>query len=532
MVNPEDGTMDTHTASSARKATIVGLVVAAILVFGFGASIALADATDQPQFCMNACHEMKPYGAAHSGGAHKDVACVDCHVDQGLVPRMAHKIVALKEVQSHFFGEPTFPMARTEMEPIPNERCIRCHEKIVIDTTGFDHNKHASGRECASCHQDAGHSVTTTALATAGILNAANARIAEASRTAASGDGTASVPGHIAVPCSSCHDMAQTGCGTCHKPKHASRGSITCDTCHKPGVAFVFSHPQSTECGTCHKPPAEHRGGQCGDCHTQAGKNWTFEHAAKDNCDSCHKPPANHRSGECQTCHKNGGVTWAFTHPNSANCTSCHNVPGGHRSGSCTTCHQAGVSWAFRHPNSASCTSCHNRPSGHRAGSCASCHRNVGRSWAFTHPKSSSCASCHNRPSGHRSGSCTTCHKAGASWRFSHPGSGAKCLSCHSAPGGHRTSSCSSCHRTGVNWAFRHPSSTSCSSCHKAPSGHYGSTCSSCHSPSRAWSSATFSHPRVPGGEHTYRSFACSKCHPSGPPRVYCSCHNGNPPDD
>jgi hypothetical protein len=118
----------------------------------------------------------------------------------------------------------------------------------------------------------------------------------------------------------------------------------------------------------------------------------------------------------------------------------------------------------------------------------------VGSRWVFRHPSSTSCASCHSRPAGHRAGACATCHRTPGSFRFTHP------------------------------------SSKSCSSCHTAPASHYGTSCANCHSPSRAWRSATFSHPSIPGGEHTYRSFACTKCHPSGPPAVYCSCHGGRPP--
>jgi hypothetical protein len=83
-----------------------------------------------------------------------------------------------------------------------------------------------------------------------------------------------------------------------------------------------------------------------------------------------------------------------------------------------------------------------------------------------------------------------------------------------------------------VSWKFKHPTSTSCASCHSAPRGHYGTACSSCHTPSASWGSATFNHPRVPGGEHTYRSFACANCHPSGYSSYSClKCHDSNNPD-
>ena len=104
------------------------------------------------------------------------------------------------------------------------------------------------------------------------------------------------------------------------------------------------------------------------------------------------------------------------------------------------------------------------------------------------------------------------------------------CSTCHKAPGGHRGGACESCHRNaGRSWAFSHPTSTSCASCHRAPANHYGTSCRSCHGPSRAWSNATFSHPQL--REHTYRSFACSSCHPSGYASASCtSCHKSGAP--
>jgi len=62
----------------------------------------------------------------------------------------------------------------------------------------------------------------------------------------------------------------------------------------------------------------------------------------------------------------------------------------------------------------------------------------------------------------------------------------------------------------------------------KIPVRGTGTSCASCHKPLVAWTKATFSHPSA--GEHSYRSFACVKCHPNGYSTAYCSCHGGNPP--
>jgi len=555
------------------------IAMATIVVVGVMAFVGIARATDQPSFCRSACHEMEPFHDAWSEGPHAGISCIECHVDAGNIERMKHKVVALQEVAAHVAGDPKFP--QNEPANVPSERCLRCHTDIKVAISGFSHDEHKARGECVMCHSTAGHSVSVAALKEAGIYNAEATQTAETTKSAVVDNGKANLPGHVAVPCSRCHDMAATGCAKCHTPKHvdnADRGT-ECTTCHATGEQFVFTHPQRTDCGTCHKPksekhtwtqecttchvagagvsfafthpasedcqschtaPAKHRDGACTQCHKNRGANWAFTHPSSGTCATCHARPAGHKAGACQACHRNTGVNWAYSHPGSgASCIGCHARPAGHKAGACQSCHRnAGANWAFAHPGSGSkCTSCHNRPAKHRSGSCVSCHTAVGKSWAFKHPSSkSNCGSCHPRPAGHRSGSCTTCHSVGKSWSFKHPGNGASCANCHPRPGGHNGGACQNCHSVGSKWVFDHPNSTSCSSCHKAPGGHYGTSCVSCHSPSRSWKSATFSHPRVPGGEHTYKSFACTKCHPSSGtgPGHFCSCHGNTtgPKDD
>jgi hypothetical protein len=514
---------------------ISAILALAILAVGF---VAVAKATDSPTFCGSACHEMGPYHTAWSTGAHKDIACVDCHVDADNVAKLKHKFVALQEVVDHVKGGVTFPLSTAP--EVPDSRCLRCHANIVVKQAGFSHADHAKRGPCVKCHAEAGHKVSSVALQTAGILNVAYKHAVEPTVSATPGNGPKpAIPGHKIVECTNCHDMTAMKCADCHTPgpKHENRPT-DCTVCHQPGVKFVFTHPQRADCVTCHTPPANMKPvhswkGDCTQCHKSApGVDWKFTHPQVNTCGDCHARPANHKwDGTCTDCHKAGpGKSFAFSHPGNANCETCHARPAGHKSGSCTTCHHnAGRSWAFSHPSSsANCTTCHAKPSSHSGrDNCTQCHR-TGVSWSFNHPsRGANCASCHNRPSGHRSGSCQTCHKnVGKSWSFSHPGSGASCASCHKRPGSHASGSCQNCHRNaGKSWAFSHPSSNSCSSCHTPPSNHYGTNCGSCHTAGTSWKNTHFSHPAIPRGEHTYKSFACSKCHPSGPPAFFCTCH-------
>jgi len=128
---------------------------------------------------------------------------------------------------------------------------------------------------------------------------------------------------------------------------------------------------------------------------------------------------------------------------------------------------------------------------------------------------------------GHPEIRCTECHDLQAS----------PCSGCHEAPSEPPHSAyeqeCPACHKPVTEWAFIHPGAQSrCGDCHVLPDDHPNTnkrSCTDCHRASgESWS---FRHPGV-GEEHSYRSFACDKCHPSSLSRVSCTCHGGNPPED
>jgi hypothetical protein len=520
------------------------LLALVILAAGF---VGVAKATDSPTFCGSACHEMGPYHTAWSNGAHKNIACVQCHVDPSLTAQLQHKFVALRQLIDHVKGAPSFPLATAP--DVPDSRCVRCHQHIVVNVTGFSHADHANRGPCIKCHADAGHDVTTVALKQAGILNVAYLHTVDPTATATPGGGKADIVGHITVACSKCHDMAAMTCATCHTPgaNHTNR-SNDCTICHAPGPKFVFTHPQRPDCVTCHTPPNNLKPPHpavkidCTACHLSGpGVDWKFTHPQITTCGDCHARPANltpahPTTGECTTCHKAGpGKSWAFTHPSTNTCQDCHSRPSNltpphPTTGDCTNCHHnPGGSWAFSHPSaSADCTTCHTKPAathGNRT-DCPQCHV-VGVTWTFSHPsRGASCADCHSRPANHHTGTCATCHKnPGKSWAFTHPAPGATCADCHNRPSNHASGSCQNCHRNaGKNWVFTHPSLTSCSSCHTPPSNHYGTNCGSCHVAGTTWQNVHFNHPKI-SAPHGIAGRTCAQCHPNGPPAYFCTCH-------
>ena len=244
-------------AWGARVWVTIGL---AVLVIGLGAFVVVARATDVTTYCRT-CHEMRPYYDAWTQGGHKTQAqCIDCHVEFGFFPRLAHKFVALGEVWSHVTGQYAFPLPAPAT--VPDRRCVRCHPTVTPKglPASFSHALHAKQGPCEMCHATTGHDVTAQSLQAAGIYSPQNAAARAQAATAVvavAGAGRANVPGHVTVVCSRCHDMAATGCPACHKPPHEPRGD--CQLCHKPGPKFVFAHPptnmegwQRIDCKKCH----------------------------------------------------------------------------------------------------------------------------------------------------------------------------------------------------------------------------------------------------------------------------------------
>jgi len=277
---------------------IIWSSIAAVVLVVLTASLVY---TEQSSFCPT-CHEMRPYYSAWQAGGHaKSAACVDCHVNPGVIAHLAHKPIALKEVWDHFFRDNRFPNYTAD---IPNSRCVRCHPNVPNkEGSRFSHSEHANRALCKNCHSQAGHLVTLAALDAEGVLKT------NATTPTIPGMRPSSATGHIKVVCQDCHDQAKMKCSQCHQAPHEDRGE--CSNCHQPGTAFVAGHPSGTNCRECHTPPAKHFGNDCAACHTPGVpfKDATFDHPRTEH---------NYRSKPCPNCHPKGYTTV---------CCTCH--PGG-----------------------------------------------------------------------------------------------------------------------------------------------------------------------------------------------------------
>jgi nitrate/TMAO reductase-like tetraheme cytochrome c subunit len=379
-----------------RLGKITVTVVAAFVVF-VAAAFSAAAYTERNSFCIEACHEMGPYGSTWEHSAHRDLDCVRCHIEPGFVNFVQAKVYALREVYVHVTGEVKAPIAVTRH--IPDSTCEDggCHpagevtDPIAFATSSFSHAGHPEVPRCIDCHAQVVHTGTP---------------------------GRPFVDPASMAACLACHDGMQAAdtCDTCHEAPHDSRGA--CADCHElASWRSTFEHPV--------RLTRTHGEALCEKCHTQSTATET---GPPDGCVGCHKKRHGAGGKLCAECHTvSRWVPSTFDHPKSG-CADCHERPHPDR-GSCTRCHTTS-SWAsrFDHPVALGGV--------HAGFACERCHTNgldaPGRA----------CVSCHGDRHGGGLTDCTRCHSTSA-WSpstFRHPQEGPH------IPAGEEPLRCAACH--------------------------------------------------------------------------------------
>ncbi|MDO8950527.1 MAG: NapC/NirT family cytochrome c [Actinomycetota bacterium] len=295
-----------------------------------------------------------------------------------------------------------------------------------------------------------------------------------------------------------------------------------CKSCHEMTPYYsawqASGHVSKAECVDCHVNP----GVIAHLAHKPIALKELYNHFTKDNRFPNYGVEV--PDSRCVGCHpkvdKKIGTRFSHVlHQKNARCQECH-ATAGHEV-SLASLSAAGIlkTGAGMPPVPTGVT-----PSvapGHKTVVCQKCHDQA----------KMKCSLCHQAPHD-KKGECSDCHTTSGAFIFVHPVSKADCGSCHKKPAKHpaTTAACSNCHAAGgKSWAFAHPAGADCAKCHKAPAKHYGTGCSSCHSVKVPFAQARFRHPGGTG-EHSYRSFACTKCHPRSYAAVSCTCHGGRAP--
>ncbi|MGK7310650.1 MAG: NapC/NirT family cytochrome c [Candidatus Longimicrobiales bacterium M2_2A_002] len=139
--------LDGGLTGSKLLAIVSGLTVINVLFLSIGGARTL-HFMDTPTFCGTACHEvMNPEWTVYQTSAHARVACVECHVGEGVGALVDSKLNGLWQVVSATFDlyERPIPTPVHQLRPA-RETCEHCHwpskfygERVVTRTTyGFD----------------------------------------------------------------------------------------------------------------------------------------------------------------------------------------------------------------------------------------------------------------------------------------------------------------------------------------------------------------------------------------------------------
>ncbi len=342
------------------------------------------------------CHSTKGWAGAlfdHSTtqfpltGAHKAVACDQCHVG------------------GKYIGMST--------------ACISCHQSDFNGTTDPAHVSAGFPTTCEQCH-------TTKAWTGATFdHNATNFPLTGMHKTVTCDQCHAGGQYTISTACVSCHQSDYNGT---NNPPHASAGfPTTCEQCHSTqgwsGALFDHSTTNFPLTGS-------HRAVACDQCHVN-NKYIGLSTA----CVSCHQSDydgttdpnhaASHFPTNCEQCHTT--TTWSgatFNHS-----TTNFPLTGAHASVACDQCHGGGVYAGL----STACVSCHqsdydgtNDPAHAAAGfptNCEQCHStSTWQGATFNHDtffpiysgkhkgRWNSCDDCHTNAANYQVFSCLGCH--------------------------------------------------------------------------------------------------------------------------
>ena len=145
-----------------KKTLAVLLIIAAVvLIVGAGSGYVYVGSDD---FCAYKCHQMETRAAIWRKSTHKDVKCITCHSEPGIIGEFKAHIDGVQYLKSFLKGKTTnLTIFATPKNPARLESCIHCHpaDKLIeeTETIRIDHISHIVKNEylCTDCHQDMIH---------------------------------------------------------------------------------------------------------------------------------------------------------------------------------------------------------------------------------------------------------------------------------------------------------------------------------------------------------------------------------------
>lgn len=136
-------------------------------------SAAGLEISQSSNFC-GSCHSMKQVYASWKVSTHKQMRCVDCHIEPGLAGFLEAKLVlGPRDIYSEIVRRPSPAAISTLDLKFRDEQCERCHRGVLninekapddlpepVKNVGlkYAHQKHKTASvQCIDCHTDAVH---------------------------------------------------------------------------------------------------------------------------------------------------------------------------------------------------------------------------------------------------------------------------------------------------------------------------------------------------------------------------------------
>ncbi len=260
------------------------LRVAGIVMLCLFGGAAAAEALTATQDECPKCHVGPVKDRAASGGKHRSVPCIGCHV--GHPPEVKRPIAECSKCHS-----------KAKKAHFGVTGCLDCHRNphtpLII--------RFKDKFQCFNCHG------SETDLVTGRL--------------------TKSQTKHSMVGCATCHDVHRKipQCTQCHQPHAPDIAAADCKKCHTPHAPMPVTYAAdipSRYCGACHGEilkaltagKVKHAAFACAFCHKE-------KHKMVPRCQDCHGSP--HPAGimrkfpKCVNCHKSPHDlnNWTVTAP-------------------------------------------------------------------------------------------------------------------------------------------------------------------------------------------------------------------------
>lgn len=288
--------------------------------------------TMSPEFCK-LCHKtMTPEYVTWQNSSHSQIACVDCHMEPGLINLVKEKIKATGHLKEYITGsyEENWPIKMKH--ELPSHLCEQCHSVSNRNFTlsgdlKIPHERHGEkGVDCVQCHSGVAHG------------NIAGREVTKGADVSVwtKDDGKKNMAAEFVRPdmdtCVACHmDPASFGI------KDVKRVTWSCEACHK-NIYTPQSHNASNWLGV-HGIDAENSLSGCIGCHAIGGdKGYEATGIIKINnpnpqvqdyvwktefCIKCHsqKPKDHQDKSQWMPAHKD-----AVANKQLKNCVACHSI--------------------------------------------------------------------------------------------------------------------------------------------------------------------------------------------------------------